>query len=318
MRSLRRISLAAALVLLPGACTEEEKREPVRAKARARPMPTPTPAPVAEPAPEPEPTPTPTLVPAASNEWWCLCYRREGAEGPEPMTACREQAEQCRKLEQRVSKGSDEIIAGSLTHGCRPIRGSHPSDAVGTHEQWQPSKLRGAWVAERVCLLSEAAPAELPIEPPPAAEPETEVDDFALMKSELIGNIALGDSSAAIRSRHGEPRMTGAIEESPATGSWDQTWTFPDGLTLTMSSSTRSGPQSVSAVTIVSPSTLKTRRGIGIADSREAVERAYGDVRSDDLDVGDDVFVAGSIYGGLVFSFENGLVKEVFLGASAE
>ncbi len=29
-------------------------------------------------------------------------------------------------------------------------------------------------------------------------------------------------------------------------------------------------------------------------------------------------FVAGSIYGGLIFSFQNGRVNEIFLGAGAE
>ena len=49
------------------------------------------------------------------------------------------------------------------------------------------------------------------------------------------------------------------------------------------------------------------------------MERAYGDVRAPEDDARDaDVFIAGSIHGGLHFEFENDAVIEIFLGASAE
>jgi hypothetical protein len=251
------------------------------------------------------------------SQWWCLCYRREGAEGPEPVTACRELESQCRKLEQRVAKGNDEIIAGSLMQACRSMSGAHPGDVAGTREQWQPSALPGAWVSEGACLLVDAAVPEPVGE---TGEPAViEQDPFAFMRSELIGDIALAQSSAQIRHRHGEPQSMGAIEQLAATGEFEQVWKFGNGLSLLMTSTTRSGPQQVGGVIVEAPSTLSTRRGIVIGSERAAVERAYGDVREPESEDDPSHFTAGSTYGGLHFTFdEQGTVTRMFLGAAAE
>lgn len=310
--------LVLVTLMLAAACTAEQPRSDKRPPKVTPPPAKRAPPPELEPLPV-EPTPatsTPTLEPAPNtSQWWCLCYRRHGVDGPEPVTACREQESQCRKLEQRVDKGSDEIIAGSLMQACRSLIGAHPSDVAGTREQWQPSALPGAWVSEGACLLVDA-PVEphTPTEPGPA-EPG---DPFVFMRSELIGNIAIGQEAAAIRSRHGQPQTTGAIEEQSATGEFQQTWQYGDGLTVIMRSTTRSGPQTVGGVIVVAPSTLTTRRGVGIGSDRADVERAYGDVRDRESESDEDSFTAGSIYGGLHFTFEAGEVTRVFLGAAAE
>jgi hypothetical protein len=308
-------SLCVALLLI--ACAPEPDKKPERGpKLATRPStPAPAPAPTPEPEPPPAVDPGPALVPAPANVWWCLCYQREGGEGPEPVTACREDLEQCHKLEQRVSKGNKDIIAGSLSVGCRSISGSHPSDAAGTPEQWQPSQLRGAWVAEGVCLLNSVVAPSDPTPAPPPSEPTA--DPTAFMRSELIGDLAIGRSSAEIRSRHGEPVSMGAIEELAVTGEWEQVWTYADGLVVTMRSSTRSGPQSLAAVTIEAPSKLLTRRGVGVGDPRSAVERAYGDVAAPDAMPGS--FIAGSVEAGLSFSFDqDGVVRRIRLGGVDE
>jgi hypothetical protein len=310
----RSLAGALTLVLLAGCSSESPAPEP-RRRAKARPTRTPPPPPPkVEPEPEPEPEPVAVREPS---QWWCLCYEREGEAGPEPMTACRELESQCRKLESRIAKGSKTIIAGSLTHGCRPLTAEHPGDAAGGRDRWQPSRLAGAWASEGACQLITSAP-ELEPEPKPEAQPG---DPFALMHGELIGELAIGSSTAEVRHRLGQPQTTGSIEESAATGAFEQPWTYADGLSLVMSSSTHSGPQTIAAMTIAAPSTLKTRRGIGIGSSRAEVERAYGDVQApaDEVDPDDpERFVAGSTYGGLVFSFHTGVVDEIFLGAGAE
>lgn len=95
-------------------------------------------------------------------------------------------------------------------------------------------------------------------------------------------------------------------------------WTFKNGLSLIMTSTTRSGPQQVGGVIVEAPSTLSSRRGIVIGSERAAVERAYGDVHERESD-DPDRFTAGSIYGGLHFTFdEQGTVIRMFLGAAAE
>lgn len=316
---VRALSIALSTCLL-FACAEEPEPEqrPRRDRRSKRPQPAP------EPASEPAPEPAPIAAPAPSEptqRWWCLCYQRDGAEGPEPETACRASEAQCRKLEGRVAKGSKDIVAGSMTRACQPIEGTHPSDAAGTHEQWKPSKLAGAWVSEGVCQLMAGAPEPAP-EPAETGEPMPveEVGDGSFMSTELIGELRQGMSTAELRHGLGEPERRGAVEEMAATGLYEQVWTYAEGLTVVMAADTRHGPQTISALTIVAPSKLKTRRGIGIGDSREAVERAYGDVRAPEQEAppSDTRFVAGSIYGGLIFEFDKGVVSRVFLGAAAE
>jgi hypothetical protein len=315
--------LCVALVFV-AACTPEKPRDKRPPKVASRPI-NQAPPPQLEPLPlEPSaPSSAPSLEPAAGmSQWWCLCYRRQAAEGPEPVTACRELESQCRKLEQRVGKGNDEIIAGSLMQACRSMTGSHPGDVAGTREQWQPSALPGAWVSEGACLLFDAAPeiAGETGEPSEPSEPVERADPFAFMRSELIGDIAIGDDSAKIRHGHGQPLSTGAIDEMGAVGDFEQTWTFADGLSLIMTSTTRNGPQQVGFVMVEAPSTLATRRGIAIGSERAAVERAYGDVYERKGEEHDpDSFTAGSVYGGLHFKFdEQGKVDHIFLGAAAE
>lgn len=311
--------LCAALILLT-ACTPEKPRDERRPpKVASRPVES-APPPQLEPLPAEPRAVEPTLEPPPiMSQWWCLCYRREGAEGPMPVTACRELESQCRKLEQRVAKGNDEIIAGSLMQACRSMTGAHPGDVAGTREQWQPSALPGAWVSEGACLLADAAVPEPAGETGEPTAPGEQADPFALMRSELIGDIALGHSSAEIRHRHGEPKRMGSIDEMEATGAFEQVWTFDGGLSLIMKSTTRSGPQQVGGVIVEAPSTLATRRGIVIGSKRDAVERAYGDVREQDGDDDPGSFTAGSTYGGLHFMFdEQGAVTRMFLGAAAE
>jgi hypothetical protein len=316
--SMSRLFCAALVLVI--ACTPEKPKDERPPKIRSRAIEQ-APPPQLEPLPvEPTPSaPGPSLEPApVMNQWWCLCYQRQGAEGPEPVTACREQESQCRKLEQRVAKGNDEIIAGSLMQACRSMTGAHPGDLAGTREQWQPSALPGAWVSEGACLLVEAAAA--PEVVGETGEPAEQADPLAFMRSELIGDIAIGQSSAQIRSRYGEPESMGEVEEEwNLAAEFGQTWKFADGLMLIMTSTTRSGPQEVGFVSIEAPSTLSTRRGIGIGSERQAVERAYGDVRAAESKHGPNIFTAGSVQGGLDFFFDaQDKVTQIHLGAVAE
>ena len=322
---MRRLGLAAVtlstsvcLVLGTGCAEEPKRKREVQSRKKSRPEPKLTPPQPPEPVVEApsEPPPPEPEIDRPVRQWWCLCYQQQGAGGPEPVTACRGDLDQCQKLERRVAKGSDSIVAESVSFNCRSISGTHPSDAIGTFEQWQPSKLDGAWVSEGTCWFAVADPSE---EPAPEAPPEPTGDPLALLRSELIGDLAVTTSSAAIRHQLGQPLERGSIDELAATGTFEQVWTYADGLTVVMQSDTRSGPQSLSGVIIEAPSTLKTRRGIGLGASWDAVERAYGDVRAPEDDARDaDVFVAGSTAGGLRFEFERDAVVKIVLGAFAQ
>lgn len=85
-----------------------------------------------------------------------------------------------------------------------------------------------------------------------------------------------------------------------------------------MSSAQKGGSKSVDGITVTSPSVLKTKRGIQIGSTEKAVTKAYGRDKNTEDSVPKETFVAGSLYGGLIFNFKNNRVTEIFLGASAE
>jgi hypothetical protein len=74
----------------------------------------------------------------------------------------------------------------------------------------------------------------------------------------------------------------------------------------------------VDSVTVKAPCKLASKRGIRIGSPEAAARGAYDKDQDPDSEKCADTFVAGSIYGGLVFSFKKGKVSEMFLGASAE
>lgn len=312
------LSLPTAL-----ACTEKEpekkerKRKSSSGEAPSQPATPPQPA-----TPEPSATTSEPAPSEPTNEWWCVCYRSESETGPQPASACRAQEKQCRALEKRIARGGGGIVPGSLTHGCRTIVGAHPGDAAGGREAWRPSKLAGAWTAEGACLLEgEAAP------PPPSdtSEPnqpsELGPDAFAWLSDEAIGPLRDGMGTIEVVDLLGAPPEKGEIFEEGATGMWVQEWTYPNaGVSLWMHATTERGAQSIAAITVKAPCEYATKRGIEVGSTQAEVEKAYGDVKDQDESGEDDAssFVAGSVYGGIIFSFEAGKVSEIFMGAAAE
>lgn len=108
-----------------------------------------------------------------------------------------------------------------------------------------------------------------------------------------------------------------------ATGEAIQEWTFPEsGLSLLMASAEIGDAKSVFSITIKAPSKLKTRQGIGIGDSKSDVIKAYAGFNvvqeDEEFFAGQDVYLVGSIYDGMVFMFNEGKVSSIFRGAFAE
>ena len=144
-------------------------------------------------------------------------------------------------------------------------------------------------------------------------------DPFELMKSECFGQLKLDLTAAQVIEILGSPKTKGESNLWGADGLYHQDWYYPQqGITLNMASEKAQERQSVASIKLMSPSTLKTRRGIGIGDSYTKVMQAYKDEEERESSISSKSFVAGSIYGGLIFSFENGRVNEIFLGAAAE
>lgn len=140
------------------------------------------------------------------------------------------------------------------------------------------------------------------------------------MTKERIGTLHLGMAAAKVDSDVTCPVQKFRERFEAATGEYVQNWKMPAcGLELKMSAPRRKGPQTVAAVTVTAPSKLATSRGIHIGSTEAEVQAAYGDVRDEEgMSEAGRNFVAGSIYGGLMFDFENGVVKSMFLGAAAE
>lgn len=139
-----------------------------------------------------------------------------------------------------------------------------------------------------------------------------------LMGSEGFGALRIDLAGAPVEALLGEPETEGEPVMGEADARLHQTWRYPaQGVVLDMVSDAADGPQTIASIRIGPPSTLRTRRGIGIGDSYAAVEQAYG-AEKDEENSDPLTFVAGSLYGGLVFSFEADKVSRILLGAAAE
>ncbi|MGL5080528.1 MAG: hypothetical protein ACRC8A_03490 [Microcoleaceae cyanobacterium] len=151
-------------------------------------------------------------------------------------------------------------------------------------------------------------------------------DPFELMNSEAIGQLAINLPAEEVLTLLGQPNHKNEPTFWGADGLYHQSWHYPQqGITLDMVAETKTGSQAVASVRITSPSQFKTQRGIGIGDSYAKVQNAYGADQSRDTSAqpeqpesSPDYFVAGSIYGGLIFLLQNDQVTEIFLGAAAE
>lgn len=142
---------------------------------------------------------------------------------------------------------------------------------------------------------------------------------FSLMKFESLGKIILGISGDSVLAYFQEPDIRGPIHLLPAIGSYVQEWDYQNlGITLEMASDDSLGLKRVLSVSATTPCSLSTKKGIKIGSDISSVEKAYENFKNKENSKENTSFVAGSIYGGLVFSIENGKVSKIFIGASAE
>lgn len=144
-------------------------------------------------------------------------------------------------------------------------------------------------------------------------------DGFALLHEERIGTLRIGLSEGEVKKRIHCSLRRGSEELWGADGAYHQKWEYVDcGITLSMVSEKKGASKSIESISLVSPSILSTKQGIRIGSTEQEVMKAYKSQwnREDSKHFGS--FVAGSIYGGVMFDFENGKVSRIFLGAAAE
>jgi hypothetical protein len=146
----------------------------------------------------------------------------------------------------------------------------------------------------------------------PAAD-EASFDDASL------GKLKLGQEAAKVIQLLGKPESQGKDTEWGATGEWVQEWLFKaQGLRLNMASGKKGGPKTVLSIIATPPCKLATAAGIRLGSSESEVKKAYASVQEKEHSRPGETFVAGSIYGGIIFDFTAGKVSQIFIGASAE
>jgi hypothetical protein len=140
-----------------------------------------------------------------------------------------------------------------------------------------------------------------------------------MFEEETLGKLKLGQEAGVVTKVLGNPDSKGKDVYWEAIGEWVQDWHFPkQGLTLAMSSEKKGGAKAIYSITAEAPCNLVTSRGIKIGSPEAEVAKAYRDLRNTEQSVSGKTFVAGSIYGGAIFTFKSGKVAQIFIGAAAE
>ena len=138
-----------------------------------------------------------------------------------------------------------------------------------------------------------------------------------LMEEETVGNLKIGLKASDLTSILGKPSEKTKNELWGADGEYHQTYKYSKlGVELDMIGKKESD-KVINMITIVSPCDYKTSKGISIGSNYQDVEKAYKDYLNTEFSYKESI-VAGSNYGGVIFSFKNEKVASIFVGASAE
>jgi len=141
----------------------------------------------------------------------------------------------------------------------------------------------------------------------------------ALVKYEILdGWLQLGVEENILLKKLGEPER-GEDTYWGALGTYVQEWQFMDqGITLQMESDSKSGTKKVRSIAIFSPCQMQTQQKIGIGSADKMVLERYSKLIDKDNTAEGQTIVVGSIYGGTIFTIQNGKVSKIFIGAAAE
>lgn len=139
---------------------------------------------------------------------------------------------------------------------------------------------------------------------------------FDLMEIETIGEIQFDMSVEDVEAEIGAAEETTEFEFWGADGFEHQTRIYQNNTLDIDFIKTEDGEIVCNMITIYGDNSLKTSRNIGIGDSRNTVLKAY---QNEIFDTNNKkALIAGTIYGGVIFTFEKDKVKSIFVGAGAE
>lgn len=153
---------------------------------------------------------------------------------------------------------------------------------------------------------------------PHALDAADDAKTVAMLKSENLGGLKLDLAEKAVLEKLGKPEKQGKVVLQGADGMYVQDWSYPSqGLSLTMSSSKKNVAKTIASFSASAGSKLATAKGIAVGSPVSAVRKAYGAFENKE-ESKPATFVAGSIYGGILFDIKGGKVSRIFFGAAAE
>jgi len=149
--------------------------------------------------------------------------------------------------------------------------------------------------------------------------PHSRGADGEAFDRDTLGKLALEQPAASVLKMLGKPESKGKDEKWEAIGKCVQEWNYPrQGISVKMAVAEPKDERRVVMLTASGGCTLATSRGIKFCSTEAEVAKAYKDVRNAEDRKAGHTFVAGSVYGGVIFTISNGKVSEIFIGAAAE
>lgn len=140
---------------------------------------------------------------------------------------------------------------------------------------------------------------------------------FELMGKETLNELRIGLTKIEIEEILGVAPEISTDELWEADGQYHQTYFFKNqGIELDMIGD-NDKLKKVNMITITHPCNFKTSKNIAIGSKLKDLQIAYVDYFNKEFS-DNETFVAGSIYGGVIFSLKNDKVTSIFIGAAAE
>jgi hypothetical protein len=142
---------------------------------------------------------------------------------------------------------------------------------------------------------------------------------WQLVETESLFILNNASNASEVITQIGEPEEKSKLELWGADGLEHQTWYYRStGLEIDFfTDDTKT--QIAGSIIISYPSVLKLTRGIGIGSTKDDVIKAYKkEINLKNEWGGQDMIVAGTEFGGVIFSFENNKVSTIFIGSAAE
>ncbi len=157
---------------------------------------------------------------------------------------------------------------------------------------------------------------------PPCVDTETSSAENCRVDrigDESVGGLALGMPMDDVFALLGKPDSVLEPVEEAATGDivTTHTWTV-EGVRIDGAHTTGDPRVTVHRIYVSAPFAGKTLRKIGIGATEAEARSAYADAIDVDNSRPGEALIVGSLFGGVIFDFEGGRVKSVFIGAAAE